>query len=283
MIAAHAQDFSDAHSVFSLEERSAREQFAEIYRSSGDLIATCERYGRRAQTLIVDTSLDWKGGALGLILSSRGLVSAFSRDPKAQFICKPEPDSLHEAVLALGTLNIRSGGSRSICSLPDTWIHSTGGLKHWGDVSKSLTRADARPGIDRAACLARIQASFGFQLGTLARVLRISRAQLYKWMDASRAIALQGSSRQRLAIVQRLAEKWSALTTKPLAQVLRGEADEGGSLMELLKTRRLNEVAVGKELERLSQSAGGELPSASQMLRERGFHSRFPRALPSDD
>lgn len=135
----------------------------------------------------------------------------------------------------------------------------------------------------RVARLTEIQASLGLPMQTLADVLRISRAWLYRWFDAGQDIRLQEESAVRLNAVEQLSKAWRSRSTAPLGPWLREQVG-GQSLLDLLTSPDLPVEEVGHAFDAVTARFAQAPKSRSQRMREAGF-SRRPthRSLPSDE
>ncbi len=142
-----------------------------------------------------------------------------------------------------------------------------------------VTEADLR--VDR---LTKIQAAFGLSMKDFAEVLRISRAQLYKWIDSSEQIDIHDSNHSRLLLIEDLAKYWRKHSQAPLSRVIREPLNENLTLFDLLKARTIDkkkaEIALAILAEKLSKLA----PTREQRLARSGF-KRYPshRSLISND
>lgn len=137
-------------------------------------------------------------------------------------------------------------------------------------------------GTPRVQRLARIQAAFGFPIKVLAEILRRSRTQIYKWLDAEEAVDLQGESLQRLQKIVRLAERWLTESAAPLDSVAREPLPRGGTIVDLLSAPLLDEEAILAGFKHLGQLTKARPLTLSQQLAARGF-GRRKIALPDDD
>jgi len=150
---------------------------------------------------------------------------------------------------------------------------------HLFEVSTARTSPQLRT--DR---LAHIQSAFGFPLQTLAAVLRISRAQLYKWLDPEKAIELHEDSRCRLLAMENVASKWQGLTRSPLNGVAHEPLPQGGDIVSLLTRSDLRADAIDNALSQLADQIAMAPKTVSQRMHERGFGRRASiRSLPSDE
>lgn len=157
----------------------------------------------------------------------------------------------------------------------------------WREKPVSPTASPAPPHSStqaRTERLALIQAAFGFPLQKLSRVLRISRAQLYKWIDPQKEIQLHDMSRSRLTAIEGLAKLWLSLSVTPLDALDREMPTEGMTVLRLLSKRRLDEDAVAEAFRCLVESMVARPKTITQQMREHGFKRRStPRSLPSDE
>lgn len=143
----------------------------------------------------------------------------------------------------------------------------------------SSAQSASRMRVDR---LARIQAALGFSLQDLARVVAISRAQLYKWLDPERDIQLQEDSRTRLSRIEQFAEQWASISAKPLSAFAHEPLSGGSDIVTLMSATRLNVSAIAEGLNQLASGMGSR-KSVTEAMRERGFRQRpSARSLPSD-
>jgi hypothetical protein len=135
----------------------------------------------------------------------------------------------------------------------------------------------------RAERLAQIQAAFAFALQDLARVLGISRAQLYKWLDHERDIQLHEESRERLKQIEQFASHWRNLSLMPLNTLAHEPLPGGADIVTLMAAPTLNESAVVAALRELATRTASTPKSITEGMRERGFRRRpSARSLPSD-
>lgn len=150
-----------------------------------------------------------------------------------------------------------------------------------GAASQSLVHSAPRGRVER---LALIQAAFGFPMQKLARVLRVSRAQLYKWIDSQKEIQLHEESRIRLLAIEALAKLWLSLSQTPLNRLALEPLPEGADVLRLLSKRHLDERAVANAFRGLAESAVARPKTITQQMSEHGFGRRTtPRTLPSDE
>jgi hypothetical protein len=166
----------------------------------------------------------------------------------------------------------------------NTWVR-------WAETTKNLLRlaepdlepassAAARLRVDR---LAAIQASFGLPTQTIAEALGVSRQALYKWLDASKDIAMQGASRARFDTVEGLARAWRDRSVAPLSRAAHVPLDGGQTVIELLKAAVIDKAAVLAAFDELAAKLVGQPKSLSQKMVEAGFARRSARRSVPDD
>lgn len=172
------------------------------------------------------------------------------------------------------------------------WVSSeANNWARWTEMVRELLQGveiDAKPAPSAAAKLrverlARIQAALGLPTHAFAEVLRVSRPGLYKWLDASKGIALQEASRQRLAAVERLAKLWRERSNAPLNSVAHEPLEGGRTVLELLTADVLDEVAVFRAFDEAAAKLQGKPKSLSQRMAEAGFTRRPSHRSISDD
>lgn len=133
----------------------------------------------------------------------------------------------------------------------------------------------------RADRLAQIQAAFGFSLQDLARVLGISRAQLYKWLDSEREIQLHEESRNRLSQILELASDWRGLSPLTLNTFAHEPVPGASDIVSLMSQQDLNMGTLRIGLHHLASRTTPR--TATEQLGERGFRRRqSASSLPSD-
>lgn len=161
------------------------------------------------------------------------------------------------------------------------WAETTKGLlRHSEPDAGSTPNAVARLRVDR---LTAIQAALGLPTRTMAEILGISRQGLYKWLDASNDIALQGASRLRFASVERVARAWRARSSAPLAAVVHEPLASGQTIHESLVAAAIDEPAVVAAFDELIAKLQGKPKSLSQKMAEAGFTRRPLRGSIPDD
>jgi len=161
------------------------------------------------------------------------------------------------------------------------WARATGGTHAAAPDTTAQGVSVAQLRVDR---LASIQAAFGLPIQTLADVLATSRAQVYKWLDASNDVTLQDSSQQRLVMIDRLATRWRELSSTPLSRVAREPLANGGTVQQLLSAALIEEAAVESAFHELAERLAGGPKTETQRMIEAGYTRRpSRRALPSDE
>jgi len=147
--------------------------------------------------------------------------------------------------------------------------------------AKAAPSAAARLRVERLAAL---QAALGLSTSDLAQVLGLSRPGLYKWLDASSDVKLQGASRERLAAVERIARQWRERSTAPLSSVSNEPLADGRTVLAMMVANEVDEAAVVGAFDELLAKLAGKSKTRSQKLAEAGFKRRpSAKSLPSDE
>ena len=147
--------------------------------------------------------------------------------------------------------------------------------------AKEAPSAAARLRVERLTAL---QAALGLSTSDLAQALGLSRPGLYKWLDTSSDVKLQGASRERLAAVERIAKQWRERSTAPLSSVSNEPLADGPTVFAMMIADQIDEAAVVGAFDELLAMLAGKPKTRSQRLAEAGFKRRpSSRSLPSDD
>ena len=147
--------------------------------------------------------------------------------------------------------------------------------------AKEAPSAAARLRVERLTAL---QAALGLSTSDLALALGLSRPGLYKWLDTSSDVKLQGASRERLAAVERIAKQWRERSTAPLSSVSNEPLADGPTVFAMMIADQIDEAAVVGAFDELLAMLAGKPKTRSQRLAEAGFKRRpSSRSLPSDD
>lgn len=147
--------------------------------------------------------------------------------------------------------------------------------------AKAAPSAAARLRVERLAAL---QAALGLSTSNLAQALGLSRPGLYKWLDASSDVKLQGASRERLAAVERIAKQWRERTTAPLSSVSNEPLADGRTILTMIVADQFDEAAVAGAFDELLAKLAGKPKTRSQKLAEAGFKRRpSAKSLASDE
>jgi HAMP domain-containing protein len=142
------------------------------------------------------------------------------------------------------------------------------------EVSASQRRVDR---------LIAIQAKLGLPVQTLATILRISRPALYKWLDVEDDVQPQAENRERLAAVERIAQRWNERSVSPMSSVAHEPLSNGSTVLGLLTAEELDEGAVVGALDELVQKLQAKPKSLSQKMADAGYTRRPSRRSLSDD
>jgi hypothetical protein len=195
-----------------------------------------------------------------------------------------------------------TGSGRVVVLVDADWSTSSGEMavelndydswKRWAETTKTvLTQtvpngklapsAAARLRVERLTAL---QALFGLPISELAQVLGITRQGLYKWLDASKDLKVQGANQERLSLVERIGKQWRERSAAPLGSVAREALVDGTSVLDMLVAEVINETAVSGAFDQLVAMLQAKPKSRSQKLADAGFKRRpSARALPVDE
>ena len=147
--------------------------------------------------------------------------------------------------------------------------------------AKKAPSAAARLRVGRLNAL---QAALGLSTSNLAQALGLSRPGLYKWLDASSDVKLQGASRERLAAVERIAKQWRERSTAPLSSVSNEPLADGRTVLAMMVADQVDEAAVVGAFDEFLGKLAGKSKTRSQKLAEAGFKRRpSAKSLPSDE
>ena len=147
--------------------------------------------------------------------------------------------------------------------------------------AKATPSAAARLRVERLAAL---QAALGLSTSNLAQALGLSRPGLYKWLDATSDVKLQGASRERLAAVESIAKQWRERSTAPLSSVSNEPLSDGRTVLAMMVADQVDEAAVVGAFDELLAKLAGKPKTRSQKLAEAGFKRRpSAKSLPSDE
>jgi DNA-binding transcriptional regulator YiaG len=147
--------------------------------------------------------------------------------------------------------------------------------------AKEAPSAAARLRVERLTAL---QAALGLSTSNLAQTLGLSRPGLYKWLDASSDVKLQGASRERLASVERVAKQWRERSAAPLSTVSNEPLADGRTVLAMMVADQFDEAAVVGAFDELLAKLAGKPKTRSQKLAEAGFKRRpSAKSLPSDE
>jgi len=213
-----------------------------------------------------------------LLVTAGGPVAVVAHGPTAAM-----PYSLcHKSWSTTTTDVIDSAPAGAQVASWEQWAKKTREvLDRAADQHRRVVTAAARLRVER---LSAIQAALGFTMQDLAAVLRLSRPQLYRWLDAADDVRMQDARRQRLATVERLAYAWRERSQTPLRSVARESLAVGGTLFARLSAEVIDEPAVQAAFDELAAKLRAMPKSLSQRLADAGFKRRPSiRSLPSDE
>jgi len=162
--------------------------------------------------------------------------------------------------------------ARSVFELP-SWF----GAAPTQEVTNEVPASKSKGGPSVSDELAFIKAAFGMSISQLAAVLRVQRPTIYSWFDdESGPGTLRAANRKRLISLHKLAEKWNAISKRPLGSYLMFKVTDKKLLFDLLAADDLNERVVEKTFDRIGQQMLQTPPSDgqasfAQRLRKKGF------------
>jgi len=188
-------------------------------------------------------------------------------------------------------LGVGLGAAFAYAPRPEWVSNETSHWTIWAQHAQKLLRpSDTTENVEASASaklrverLARIQAALGLPALLLADVLRISRPGLYKWLDVSKDIALQETSRERLAQMERLAAHWSERSRAPLGSAIHEPLGSGTSILQLLTQPAVDEAAVDRAFDEIAMKLKSKPDTLSQKLAEAGFTRRRTQMATPDD
>ena len=158
---------------------------------------------------------------------------------------------------------------------------STDAFQKAAAAAKEAPSAAARLRVERLTAL---QAALGLSMSDLARALGLSRPGLYKWLDTSSDVKLQGASRERLAAVERIAKQWRERSTAPLSSVSNEPLADGHTVFTMMIVDQIDEAAIVGAFDELLVMLAGMPKARGQRLAEAGFKRRpSAKSLPSDE
>ncbi len=162
------------------------------------------------------------------------------------------------------------------------WLESSNqAFEKAAAAAKAAPSAAARLRVERLTAL---QAALGLSTSDLAQALGLSRPGLYKWLDASSDVKLQGASRERLAAVERIAKQWRERTTAPLSSVSHEPLADGCTVLAMMVADQFDEAAVAGAFDELLAKLAAKPKTRSQKLAEAGFKRRpSAKSLASDE
>lgn len=121
-----------------------------------------------------------------------------------------------------------------------------------------------------------VKSAFGSSNSDLARMLRVSRTQLYKWLSDDQEVQLEAENWSRLADLDMLAREWNKLSARPLRVFLTEEVESGATLLSLLSTQHLDVRTIRAAMARYA-ALPPAMDSRDSKLRVEGVRPR-PRA-----
>ena len=136
----------------------------------------------------------------------------------------------------------------------------------------------------RVSRLVTIKSAFGLSNSDLARICRISRPQLYKWLSSDQAVELSPLNWKRLSELALLAKEWNRISTQPLRLFLEIRISRKSRILDLLSASRLNVSAIRNAMNHLASQTGSIPTTREDRLSAAGIKPRRPAGtLPWDD
>ena len=130
---------------------------------------------------------------------------------------------------------------------------------------------------------AAIQAALGLSPLDLARALGISWRDLFEWLDTSKDMKLREASRERLAVIERIAKHWRKRSAAPLRSVVNEALPGGRTALSMMVADAIDEAALVGAFDELAARLLAKPRSRSQKLADAGFARRpSARALPDE-
>jgi len=126
----------------------------------------------------------------------------------------------------------------------------------------------------RAQRLVKIKAAFGMSNSDLARICRISRTQLYKWLSSDESLQLTPANWQRLGDLERIAQDWNELTSSPARDLLNERIHGRTTLISLLASQKLDNGAIRAAIEKLAKTVSSHPLRRDERLHQRGVQPK---------
>lgn len=128
----------------------------------------------------------------------------------------------------------------------------------------------------RVSRLITIKSAFGLSNSDMAKICRISRPQLYKWLSDDQMVELALPNWQRLALLEQVAKDWNRLSGRPLRSFLGTKVDGENTILDLLSALPLDERAIRDAMNRFA-AMNISLPTRRDgKMREADIKSRLP-------
>ena len=148
------------------------------------------------------------------------------------------------------------------------------------DVTETTLRAVSQLRVER---LARIQGVLGISTQDFAEILRMSRAGLYKWLDASKNIEIHEANLSRLNEIERLTSAWKKYSNAPLKPALREMLASGKTVYELLTAESIDKAATMDAFNEIAERLQTKPKSWARRMSDAGFTRRPVVRLSPDE
>jgi hypothetical protein len=171
-----------------------------------------------------------------------------------------------------------AGSFQIVCDNEDTVDARTQIAREWAP-DQGVQRSNSSLRLSR---LITIKSAFGLSNTDLAKICRISRQQLYKWLSDDQFVELALMNWRRLTQLEQLAKDWNRISARPLRPFLNNKVAGSASLLDLLCAPDIDARSVREAFARF---ASEPVPlSREDKLRAAGIRPRRrPGALPWDD
>jgi hypothetical protein len=242
------------------------------------LIDTAERFHQQGSYQLPTLPTQFYGGGdvIGAAASIGSAVAKVLGTTGATRVMLADVDV--DRVTVAGVASVKD----YIKTLWSQWAETTKtALQQQMPAAKPAPSAAARLRVERLVAL---QAILGLSTSDLAQSLGRSRPILYKWLDASSDVQLQEASRDRLAVVERIARQWHERSTAPMSSVAHEPLADGRTVLAMMVADQVDEVAVVGAFDELLAKLASKPKTRSQKLADAGFKRRpSANSLPSDE
>jgi len=146
-------------------------------------------------------------------------------------------------------------------------------VEQWAPTQPTEHRSNSELRVDR---LITLKSATGASNSDLARMLRISRTQLYKWMSSDQALEMEAGNWKRLSDLAQIAKEWNRLSARPMRAFLHEKVDGARSLLSLLASAQLDISKIRSLVAKYAKFESRIGMSREENLRLKGVRSRPP-------